>query len=161
MKDEFSRIAEIGRRRPGDVEDGAVHPDAGEAAPREVGPQLRGRQAGGDREAERDHRARAGVRFEQRVHDRLGRVRDGRRAAGGGAAPAEMPLENSAADSSREVAAEPTMGPEELIREASAHALGLRFLEKAPPETVAVTFGVHPFVVFRARGLLENPQAQA
>ncbi len=48
------------------------------------------------------------------------------------------------------------MGPEDLITEARHHPLGLRFLIDAPPETVAVTFGVHPFIVFRARGLLSS-----
>ena len=58
----------------------------------------------------------------------------------------------------RRVGAHPTqaIGPEELIVEARNHPLGLRFLVDAPPETVAVTFAVHPFIVFRARGLLSN-----
>jgi hypothetical protein len=49
-----------------------------------------------------------------------------------------------------------TKSPAELIDEAGDHPLGLDFLLQAPPETVAVTFQVHPFVVFRARVLLKN-----
>jgi hypothetical protein len=41
-----------------------------------------------------------------------------------------------------------------LIAEARASHFGIRFLLQAPPETVAITFGVHPFLVFRARGLI-------
>src|SRR2546430_5805080 len=52
-------VAEIGRRRPGDVEDLATDADAGEAAPREIRPELGGRQAGGHDEPEGGHRARA------------------------------------------------------------------------------------------------------
>ena len=76
-------VAEVGRRRPGEVEDVAVDADAGEAAPGEVRPQLRGRQAGGHGEAEGDQRARARLRPEQRVDDDSGGVGHGRRAAGG------------------------------------------------------------------------------
>ena len=47
-----------------------------------------------------------------------------------------------------------TKSPETLVEEAREHSLGIDFLLNAPPETVAVTFQVHPFVVFRARGLL-------
>jgi hypothetical protein len=49
-----------------------------------------------------------------------------------------------------------TKSPEELIDEARKHPLGVEFLLHAPPETVAVTFHVHPFVVFRARVLSRN-----
>src|SRR5262249_49934340 len=76
-------VAEVGRRRAGDVADVAVDPHAGEAAPREICPELRGWQAGRDRQPEGDHRARARMGLEHGVHDGLGRVRHGRRAAGG------------------------------------------------------------------------------
>jgi hypothetical protein len=48
----------------------------------------------------------------------------------------------------------PAMGPADLLRAAEAHPLGLPFLADAPLETVAVTFGVTPFVVLEARALL-------
>ena len=41
--------------------------------------------------------------------------------------------------------------PEQLIRTAEAHPLGLEFLLHAPFETAALMFGVHPFVVLGAR----------
>lgn len=43
---------------------------------------------------------------------------------------------------------------EELIREVSSSRFGEEFLLSAPAETVAVLFGVHPFVVSKARDLL-------
>jgi hypothetical protein len=49
-----------------------------------------------------------------------------------------------------------TKSPEKLIEEAKEHPLGIDFLLHGPPETVAVTFAVHPFIVFRARGQLED-----
>lgn len=54
------------------------------------------------------------------------------------------------------VDAQAPMSPEELIRAAEGHYLGLSFLVEAPLETVAVTFGVHPLAVLEARGLLER-----
>lgn len=48
----------------------------------------------------------------------------------------------------------PRRGPDELIREAERHALGVDFLRDAHPEAVAVTFTVHPETVYRARELL-------
>jgi hypothetical protein len=50
----------------------------------------------------------------------------------------------------------PPKDAEELIAEARASPFGIRFLLQAPPETVAITFGVHPFLVFRARGLIRT-----
>jgi hypothetical protein len=48
----------------------------------------------------------------------------------------------------------PRRDPDELIREAERHAHGLDFLRRAPPETVAITFAVHPELVHRARAVL-------
>jgi len=50
----------------------------------------------------------------------------------------------------------PAPGPEELLRAAEEHPLGREFFADAPLETVAVVFGVHPFLVLEARGLLEH-----
>lgn len=47
-------------------------------------------------------------------------------------------------------------GPEEVIREAERHPLGLQFLLCAPFETAAVAFAVHPDVVLAARQALER-----
>jgi len=44
----------------------------------------------------------------------------------------------------------------ELIEAARDHPLGEAFLREGHPEAVAVTFHVHPNVVFRARRLLEE-----
>ena len=86
-------VAEIRRRRSGQVEHVAGDPHAGEAAPREIRPELGGRKARGDGEAEGDHRARAGVRLEERVHDRFRRVRDRRRATGRAVDVADLRVE--------------------------------------------------------------------
>lgn len=67
------------------------------------------------------------------------------------ARPASTPSPMGGSEVSKE---ETSGGPEELITKARGHQLGVRFLLEAPPETVAVNFGVHPFVVFRARGIL-------
>jgi hypothetical protein len=48
----------------------------------------------------------------------------------------------------------PRCGPEELVRAAERHALGVQFLLCAPLEVAAVSFTVHPDVVLRARELL-------
>jgi hypothetical protein len=48
----------------------------------------------------------------------------------------------------------PRRGPEDVIRDAERHPLGVQFLLCAPFETAAVTFGVHPDVVLAARQLL-------
>lgn len=48
----------------------------------------------------------------------------------------------------------PPHGPAELIRAAETNPRGIQFLLCAPLETVAVSFGVHPFVVLGARELL-------
>lgn len=45
---------------------------------------------------------------------------------------------------------------EQLLRAAAEHPLGTAFLLEGQMEAVAVTFGVHPFVVDEARGLLER-----
>jgi len=44
--------------------------------------------------------------------------------------------------------------PQDLIREAERGHHGLDFLRAAHPETVAITFAVHPELVHRARELL-------
>ncbi len=46
---------------------------------------------------------------------------------------------------------------ESLIEEARAHEFGLEFFVKGATETVAITFGVHAFVVDAARELLSAP----
>lgn len=51
---------------------------------------------------------------------------------------------------------EPCREAEELIRRAREHQQGLRVLLSASPDTVAATFGVHPYIVFRAIGFLER-----
>lgn len=43
-----------------------------------------------------------------------------------------------------------------LIRKAQEHPHGVRILADRPPEELAATFGVHPYIVFRARGALER-----
>lgn len=50
--------------------------------------------------------------------------------------------------------AAPPRTAEDLIRDAVADAAGRDFLFHAPPETVAVLFEVHPFVVLEAREAL-------
>ena len=56
-------------------------------------------------------------------------------------------------------------GPEDVVREAEAHPLGVQFLLCAPFETAAIAFGVHPDVVLEARELLARrgvlPEASA
>ena len=47
----------------------------------------------------------------------------------------------------------------ELIRAAEQHENGLTFLVEASPEVVAVTFQVHPDLVFRARDVLKRWKA--
>jgi hypothetical protein len=44
-------------------------------------------------------------------------------------------------------------GPEEVLREAHHHGLGLEFLVRGHLEAVAVAYGVHPEVVLAARDL--------
>jgi hypothetical protein len=48
-----------------------------------------------------------------------------------------------------------------LIRRAAAHPRGLGFLDAGPPLEVAAVLGVHPYLVFRARGLVERHEATA
>lgn len=43
-----------------------------------------------------------------------------------------------------------------LVEAARRHPRGLGFLSDGPPEEVAQAFHVHPYLVFRARGLLER-----
>jgi hypothetical protein len=43
-----------------------------------------------------------------------------------------------------------------LVEAARADARGVEFLAGGPPEEVAEAFHVHPYLVFRARGLLEG-----
>ncbi len=62
---------------------------------------------------------------------------------------------------SRLGSASPRPGPgtgdvESLISRARAHALGLEFLLRGAPDSVAVTFGVHAFVVDAARDRLRS-----
>jgi hypothetical protein len=45
---------------------------------------------------------------------------------------------------------------ENLIRKAQEHPHGVRILAELPPEELAAEFGVHPYIVFRARGALER-----
>jgi hypothetical protein len=47
-----------------------------------------------------------------------------------------------------------------LVRAAEHHEYGVRFLLESPPETVAVTFQVHPNLVFRARELFTRWRAR-
>lgn len=51
---------------------------------------------------------------------------------------------------------EPCREAEELIRRAREHPQGLGALLAASPGTTAATFGVHPYIVFRALGFLER-----
>lgn len=44
--------------------------------------------------------------------------------------------------------------PEQLIRRARSGEPGVRFLLDGPVDEVAERFGVHPYTVFRARGML-------
>jgi hypothetical protein len=44
----------------------------------------------------------------------------------------------------------------ELIRRARRHPLGLRFLMRAPLESVAITLEAHPFLVQRARRMVRR-----
>ena len=50
----------------------------------------------------------------------------------------------------------PPKTPEQLIEEIRAHELGIAFLTKAPIETLAVTFEVHPEIVLKARAIIEG-----
>jgi hypothetical protein len=51
---------------------------------------------------------------------------------------------------------EPCREAEDLLERARAHPQGLRSLIAAPPESIAAVFGVHPYIVFRALGVLER-----
>jgi len=51
---------------------------------------------------------------------------------------------------------EPCREAEELISRARKHPQGLRALVAVPAETVAATFGVHSYIVFRTLGVLER-----
>ncbi len=44
----------------------------------------------------------------------------------------------------------------DLIHRAERHPLGLHYLCAGAPEEVAATFSVHPYLVFRARGMVER-----
>ena len=52
------------------------------------------------------------------------------------------------------------MTPESLIEAACEHPLGCAFLKHGHPEAVAVTFQVHPNLVFRARELLSKREPE-
>lgn len=69
----------------------------------------------------------------------------------GGAAPVDVPVPAPGA-----AGPEPCREAEELIDRARAHPHGVRALIEAPPERIAASFGVHPYIVFRALGLLER-----
>jgi hypothetical protein len=56
----------------------------------------------------------------------------------------------------RPACAPPRRGPEEVIRQAEGHPLGVQFLLCAPFETAAISFGVHPEVVMDAREILHR-----
>jgi len=49
----------------------------------------------------------------------------------------------------------------ELIRRVAAHHRGLAFLHQGDVESVALTLHVHPFLVVKARALLDDPDARA
>ena len=60
-------------------------------------------------------------------------------------------------------AAPPPHGPDSgqaeaagLIERAAGHPRGRRFLAEGAPDEIAATFGVHPYLVFRARGILDR-----
>ena len=76
-------------------------------------------------------------------------VRRARRAAA--ARAGEEPERSSAASESV-----PAKGARDLIDEVRGRPNGIRFLMHAPPETIAVTHGVHPFIVFHAREIVKG-----
>jgi len=47
-----------------------------------------------------------------------------------------------------------------LIDAACQHPKGVAFLTDGPSEEVAETFGVHPYLVFRARGVIERQRLE-
>jgi len=60
-------------------------------------------------------------------------------------------------------AAPPPHGPDSgqaeaalLIERAAGHPRGRRYLAEGAPEEIAEAFGVHPYLVFRARGILDR-----
>jgi hypothetical protein len=60
-------------------------------------------------------------------------------------------------------AAPPPHGPDSgraeaasLIEKAAGHPRGRRYLAEGAPEEIAAAFGVHPYLVFRARGILDR-----
>ncbi len=65
------------------------------------------------------------------------------------------------AGSSRAIPPEPPQidGIDDLLAASERHPLGRGFLLNGPLETVAVTLGVHPFLVIRARGALRRRRA--
>lgn len=48
-----------------------------------------------------------------------------------------------------------------LIERADADPEGRRFLAGGSPDEVAAAFGVHPYLVFRARGILDRHEVQS
>jgi hypothetical protein len=44
----------------------------------------------------------------------------------------------------------------ELIRKAEGHPRGVRYLAEGAPAEIAAAFDVHPYLVFRARGILDR-----
>jgi hypothetical protein len=60
-------------------------------------------------------------------------------------------------------AAPPPEGPDsgrpeagDLIQKAEGHPRGLRYLTEGAAAEIAAAFGVHPYLVFRARGILDR-----
>ena len=50
---------------------------------------------------------------------------------------------------------------QDLVRAASEHPKGVSYLTDGPPEEVAETFAVHPYLVFRARGVIDRRRLRA
>lgn len=68
----------------------------------------------------------------------------GDRARAGGTAPAPHGPDSGQAEAG------------DLIQKAAGHPRGLRYLAEGAPAEIAAVFGVHPYLVFRARGILDR-----
>ncbi len=79
----------------------------------------------------------------RRAHERM---RTGSEGGGQGAARAAT-VASPTAD---------CLAAKELVRQAEGDTRGVRFLVEGPPGEVAAAFQVHPYLVFRARGMLER-----
>jgi hypothetical protein len=72
---------------------------------------------------------------------------------------AASPVSGSSRGEGRKPPVRPIETEDELLRTARAHPLGFPFFRDGDPEAVAVVFGVHPDLVFRARRRAASEEA--